>query len=63
MLNVYIRAILCAALIVFTIQSLILGCTWIFNHIHKEFLAMILVTLFGSSPLIVLFLIIGFFIR
>ena len=63
MLNDSIRAMLCATLIVFTIQSLIFGCTWIFNHIHKEFLAMILVTLFGSSALIVLFLIIGFFIR
>ena len=63
MLNVYIRAILCATLIVFTIQSLIFGCAWIFNHIHKEFLAMILVTLFGSSALIVLLLIISFFIR
>ena len=63
MLNVYIRAILCATLIVFTIQSLIFGCALIFNHIHKEFLAMILVTLFGSSALIVLLLIISFFIR
>ena len=63
MLNVYIRAILCATLIVFTIQSLIFGCMWIFNHIHKEFLAMILVTIFGSSALIVLLLIISFFIR
>ena len=63
MLNVYVRAILCATLIVFTIQSLIFGCTWIFNHIHKEFLATILVTLFGSSALIASFLIIKFFIR
>lgn len=64
MLNVYVRAILCATLIVFTIQSLTFGCTWwIFNHIHKEFLATILVTLFGSSALIVSFLIIKIFIR
>ena len=63
MLNVDIRVILCATLIVFTILSLIFGCTWIFNHIHKEFLATILVTLFGSSALIVLLLIISFFIR
>lgn len=60
MLNVYVRAILCATLIVFTIQSLIFGCAWIFNHIHKEFLATILVTLFGSSALVVAVLIIGF---
>ena len=63
MLNVYVRAILCATLIVFTIQSLIFGCTWTINHIHKKFLATILVTLFRSSALIVLLLIIKFFIR
>lgn len=63
MLNVIIRAMLCTTLIVFTIQSLIFGCTWIFNHIHKEFLATILVTLFGSSALIVSLLIIKIFIR
>ena len=63
MLNVYVRVILCATLIVFTILSLIFGCTWIIDHIHKKFLATILVTLFGSSALIVSFLIINFFIR
>lgn len=63
MLNVYVRAILCATLIVFTILSLIFGCTWIINHIRKEFLAMILVTIFAASALIVSMLIINFFIR
>lgn len=63
MLNVYVRAILCAALIVFTILSLIFGCAWIINHIRKEFLAMILVTIFAVSALIVSMLIINFFIR
>ena len=61
MLNVYVRAMLCATLIVFTILSLMLGCTWTINHIHKKFLATILVTLFRSSALILSFLIINFF--
>lgn len=63
MLNVYVYAIFCATLLVFIILSLMCACTWIINHIRKEFLAMILVTIFAASALIVSVLIINFFIR
>lgn len=61
--NFYVRAILCATLLIFIILSLIFGCTWIVNHIHREFVAMILVSIFTASALIVSVLIIKLFIR
>lgn len=63
MLNVYVYAILCATLLVFIILSLMRACTWILKHIRKEFLAVILVTIFAASALVVSMLIINFFIR
>lgn len=63
MLNVYVRAILCATLLIFIILLLMYACMWIINHIRKEFLAMILVTIFAASAFIVSMLIIKFFIR
>lgn len=63
MLNVYIRLLLFAVVLVAIICTFALGVTWIVVNICSEFWVTILILLFSASTLVVSVLVINLFIR